>query len=232
MAMLVADCPRCGSASMTHDVTAQVFRGTEYGWKHAFEVFSVCRRCERPSIVLVALRDSSLSAEFKRDGALVKYPNALNQAFEVVRVISLRDNAPRQPPEHLSKEISDAFNEGAACLSIGCHNAAAAMLRLCVDLVTRPLLPDPADTNRSQPNGKQRRDLGLRLAWLFDNGLLPEALREVAKCIREDGNDGAHVGNLTKEDAEDLVDFATVLLERLVTEPVRLRLAEERRQAR
>jgi hypothetical protein len=55
-------------------------------------------------------------------------------------------------------------------------------------------------------NSKQRRDLGLRLPWLFDNGLLPADLRELAHCIKEEGNDGAHAGTLAKEDAEDLLD--------------------------
>lgn len=104
------------------------------------------------------------------------------------------------------------------------------MFRLCIDLVTKPLLPD--DTNGAQPNSKTRRDLGLRLQWLFDNGRLPSSLRELAKCIREDANDGAHVGTLTPEDAEDLLDFTIAVLERLITEPRRLQLAEERRMAR
>src|SRR5258708_6245693 len=108
------------------------------------------------------------------------------------------------------------------------------MFRLCVDLTTRPLLPAPEDTTTPQPNSKQRRDLGLRLTWLFDNGKLPSDLRELARCIREDANDGAHVGNLTKEDAEDLLDFTTALLERLIiiTEPKKLELAEARRKDR
>jgi hypothetical protein len=41
-----------------------------------------------------------------------------------------------------------------------------------------------------------------------------------------------HVGNLTKQDAEDLVDFTIALLERLITEPKKLELAEARRKAR
>ena len=107
------------------------------------------------------------------------------------------------------------------------------MFRLCVDLATRPLLPDPKDAGATlQPNSKTRRDLGLRLRWLFDNGLLPTGLSQLAKCIREDANDGAHVGSLTKADAEDLLDFTIALLERLFTEPKRLELAEARRMAR
>jgi hypothetical protein len=40
------------------------------------------------------------------------------------------------------------------------------------------------------------------------------------------------VGYLTKDDAEDLLDFTTALLERLITEPKKLELAEARRQTR
>src|ERR1700737_373651 len=41
-----------------------------------------------------------------------------------------------------------------------------------------------------------------------------------------------HVGNLSKEDAEDLLDFTTTLLERLITEPKRLEQAEAHRKKR
>jgi hypothetical protein len=72
----------------------------------------------------------------------------------------------------------------------------------------------------------------LRLPWLFNNGKLPESLRKLSTAIKEDGNDGAHQGTLTKEDAEDLLDFTTKLLERVFTEPEQLRIAEERRAQR
>jgi len=70
------------------------------------------------------------------------------------------------------------------------------------------------------------------MGWIFDNGILPESLRDLSSCVREDGNDGAHAGTLSKDDAEDLCDFTYVLLERLYTEPERVRLAEERRSLR
>ena len=81
-------------------------------------------------------------------------------------------------------------------------------------------------------NAKIRRSLGLRLPWLFAQGLLPVAVQELSACIKEDGNDGAHVGSLTQADAEDLMDFTIALLERLYTEPERLRLAQARRDSR
>ena len=232
MALLVSDCPRCGSNSITFDVLSQVYRGIESDWRRWFEIFCKCRACGLPTIFLVALNEYQSKDYFAKDNALVTHAEGLNRHFEIDQFISLRDNITEPPPEHLPGDIQNAFNEGAACMSIGCSNAAATMFRLCVDLVTRPLLPKQEDAEKLQPNTKTRRDLGLRLTWMFDNGILPSSLRELAKCIREDANDGAHVGSLTKEDAEDLLDFTRALLERLITEPKRLELAEARRQKR
>jgi hypothetical protein len=231
MPLLVADCPRCGSSAITFDVTAQVFRKKEYDWLTHHEVFSVCRRCNRPTIFHVSMK--------VRHQSISQYPNtilnvegALNQFFGVERYISLRDNVAIQPPEHLPPDIDQAFKEGAACYSIGCYNAAGTMFRLCLDHASRPLLPDPNNPNVPQPNDRQRRELGLRLRWLFDNGIIPNNLKELAKCVREDGNDGAHAGNLSKDDADDLLDFTVAFLERLITEPKKLEIAQARRDQR
>jgi len=235
MPLLVGNCPRCGAQSITFDVSAQVFRGTSYGWQTKFEVFSVCRNCHKPTILIIHMTTEGHQNNGGRSVSseqLMKYAGSLNDMFSVEGYVSIRDEAHVAPPEFLPQEIADAFNEGATCLSVQCHNAAATMFRLCVDLVTRPLLPDPANQTVTQPNPKERRDLGLRLKWLFDNKVLDGSLRELAKCVREDGNDGAHVGNLSKDDAEDILDFTTALLERLVTEPKRLEQAEARRNAR
>ncbi|PKQ80783.1 hypothetical protein AOX56_11125 [Aeromonas sobria] len=68
--------------------------------------------------------------------------------------------------------------------------------------------------------------------WLFEHGHLPVALKELAECIKDDGNDGAHEGILSKVDVDDLIDFTVTLLERLYTEPRKIELAKERRLAR
>lgn len=232
MALLVADCPRCDSNKITFDVMAPVYVNTIYDWQLWYEICCRCRGCLRTTIFLISLNEPKDKNAFSGPESFMNYTASLNRHFKVERYISVRDNVKQKPPEHLPENIQNVFMEGAACLSIGCNNAAATMFRLCVDLVTRPLLPDPADTTKLQPNSKQRRDLGLRLGWLFDNGFLPLSLKELAKCIREDANDGAHVGNLTKEDSEDLLDFTTALLERLITEQKKIELAEARRQER
>jgi hypothetical protein len=103
------------------------------------------------------------------------------------------------------------------------------MFRLCIDLATVAMLPNE---DSGGPNQRTRRSLGLRLGWIFDNGILPETLRKLSTCIKDDGNDGAHAGTLSEEDANDIADFTVILLERVYTEPKRLEIAKERRIAR
>lgn len=161
--------------------------------------------------------------------SLEKLPSAANEYVRVERYISAKDRPTIPSPEHIPENICSIFAEGATCLSVDCFNAAGTMFRLCVGLSTSGLLPEQ-DINGL--NAKIRRSLGLRLTWLLDHGLLPEALRDLSHCIKEDGNDGAHAGTLNRADAEDLLDFTTALLERLYTEPHRLELANARRAAR
>jgi hypothetical protein len=173
----------------------------------------------------------SADADYKhihRTG-LLKVEGTLNQYVNVEGHISLKDTASIEPPDHLPKDIESVFREGATCLAVDCYNAAGTMFRLCVDLATKSMLPAEETPGL---NAKTRRDLGLRLPWLFENDRLPESLKDLSSCIKEDGNDGAHAGNLSEADASDLLDFSVVLLERIYTEPERLRLAKERRDAR
>lgn len=228
MAELVADCPRCGSRRITFDVIQAHITGVEYGWQQWYEAFSICRQCRRSTTFVLAESVDS-DHEFVHKKGLLNLEVALNRFVRVERFVSLKDAITTKPPEHIPTNVEAVFREGATCLAVGCNNAAGTMFRLCIDIVTREMLP-PADA--PGPSAAIRRNLGLRLPWLFDRGDLPESLRELSACVREDGNDGAHAGTLTVEDAQDLLDFTYVLLERIYTEPARLRLATERRDKR
>lgn len=178
MAFLIADCARCGANQITFDVGAQVYRRQEYGWRNTYEIFCVCRSCRAPSIYGVAIKtDTNVGMRDTLQGsndALVNYSHALNPYFDIQYLVSIRHKQNVEPPEHLPPEIQSAFTEAAACLSIDCFNAAGTMFRLCIDLATRGLLSEPDDEAKPQPpNTKVRRDLGLRLGWMFDSGILP-----------------------------------------------------------
>lgn len=227
MSELVANCPRCGANEMTFDLVNQIPVNVKYDWQMWFEAFCICRKCKRSTVFVLSQKELNAKALVENGLANLKF--AVNRVMSVEGHITLKDSASQQPPDHLPKEIEAAFREGAACMSIGCYNAAGTMLRLCIDLATRTLLPDGEVEGL---NAKTRRDLGLRLPWLIGKGLIPKDLQELSTCIKEDGNDGAHQGTLGEEDAEDILDFTYMLLERLYTETKRIEIAKERRSAR
>ncbi len=227
MSELVDNCPRCGTKSITFDLIAQNLIQLEYNWKHWIEAFCICRSCHESTVFVLSqkeLRDEKFIMQ-----GLEKYTSSVNRIVEVEDYISIKDKEARQPPEYLSASIDATFREGAICLSVDCFNAAGTMFRLCIDLATKSLLPEE---DRDGLNAGVRRSLGLRLPWLFDNNILPETLRDLSSCIKDDGNDGAHEGTLGADDAEDIFDFTYILLERIYTEPKRIKLANERRKTR
>ena len=227
MAELVADCPRCGAKMITFNAIAQIPIFIKYDWQYWFEVFCVCRGCNRSTTFILSQIEVSDAGKIK--AGILKLDRALNYYLRNEGFISTKDIATVKTPEHLPANIELAFKEGATCMAVGCYNAAGTMFRLCIDLSTRGMMPDGEVEGL---NSRTRRNLGLRLPWLLNNGYLPESLRELSSCVKEDGNDGAHEGTLTKEEAEDLLDFTSVTLERIYTEPKRLQIAKERRESR
>lgn len=234
MASLVADCPRCAAQRTTFDICGEpISAGARYDWQHWFEVFAVCRHCLRATIFLLSEKSLEVS---RRGGAdLIKGDLNLNKFFDVQDYISLKNEAAQNPPEHVPEDVAKAFGEAATCMSTQCWNAAGAMFRAAMDIATRSMLPEPPKDGEKDADGlnwRARRDLGLRLPWLFANGRLPPDLERLSRCVREDANDGVHSALLTKADAEDLLDFTVAILERIYTEPKRLELAEKRREDR
>lgn len=213
---------------ITFDVTALnlVLPKTSFRLRQ-YEAFGVCRTCKQGTIFVIDEEHDDPDLFDRQSPLQVK--GVLNDYFNARSFISLKDQTTVAPPEHVPPNIANVFREAATCLKVQCWNAAGTMFRLCIDLATRPMLPAE---DVGGLNAQTRRTLGLRLPWLFANNKLPSDLRELSAAIREDGNDGAHQGTLTKEDAHDLLDFTTALLERVFTEPKKLELAEERRQQR
>lgn len=228
MSELVANCPRCKAKEMTFDLISEIPTYAQYNWKQFYEAFSICRACNKSTVFVLSQKEYG-DCDYLNQNKLSSINVAVNQYVSLEGHISLKDSESALPPEHLPENIEAAFREASACLAIGCSNASATMFRLCVDLSTRPMLPKENDNGL---NNTIRRNLGLRLPWLFDNGILPESLRELSTCIKDDGNDGAHEGTLNEEEAGDIQDFTYVLLERIYTEPKRIEIAKERRDAR
>ena len=228
MSQLIADCPRCNATKTAFDLQSHTLVDIQYDWQHWHEAFCVCRHCHKSTVFVVSEKGIDEHKAVAKLG-LASVPGSANDFVRVERYISARDRPATRAPDFLPIAIKAAFDEGATCLSVNCFNAAGTMFRLSVDHATAEILPE---VDADGLNFKIRRSLGLRLAWLFDHGRLPEAMRDLSHCIKEDGNDGAHAGTLGRPDAEDLLDFTVALLERLYTEPKRIQEAKERREAR
>ncbi len=223
MAEIIYDCPRCGVKKTSFDINGQNFIGKD-SWRTILELYSICRHCHKGTIFIVKQINSNRDIT-----KLIQNSGNVNDLIEITKYVNIRENSTDKPPEFLPKDINEVFEEGIICKSVECFNASATMFRLCLDKATKELLPTE---NIDGLNEKIKRSLGLRLKWLIDNNYIHKSLEELANCIKDDGNDGAHEGILSKEDLEDLYDFTFILLERLYTEPKKIEIANERRKTR
>lgn len=233
MAFLTHDCPRCDARKINFIAQgAHLFASFKdlhnYRIVHNhYEILAACSDCNRTSIFKFNQTSDSPHQLHQFNWNSNPFLN-LKDVADLKGVLSPADLKISPPPQHLPADIETAYNEGSKCLSIGCYNAAATMYRLCLDFSTKQLLPDDA----GEINSKIRRSLGLRMKWLFDNSVLPESLKELAECVKDDGNDGAHEGLINEIEALDLKDFTYILLDRIYTEKQRIIEAKNRRMER
>ncbi|UML94856.1 DUF4145 domain-containing protein [Shewanella xiamenensis] len=227
MLIHVDNCPRCKAKQTTFDVCTVEFTDESAGIKNVFyyEVPMQCRNCRRLSIVRAYTYDEGVVRNLE---LRIAQANLLKDILKVSNFITLADIQVSPPPEHLPQNVHNAFIEGAKCYAAGCYNAAGAMFRLSLDLASKSQLPneDTLTTHR------QKTYLADRLEWLFDNKHWPASLKDMVTCIRQDGNDGAHDGELGEDEAYDIMDFSFMVLEKIYTEPERIRISQERRASR
>lgn len=229
-AQLLGNCPRCRAKRTTFDVLSSVLKRVEHGWLYTFEAACSCRECARLTIFIIRQNSDTTGLNlFKEKQRPHTMEGSISGLVKIEGFVNISDIGAAAPPEHLPNDVDTVFQEATKCHTIGCWNAAGAMFRSAIDIATRALLPQADVEGLSRA---QRRNLGLRLPWLFGNGLLPRDLEDLSHCVREDGNDGVHEGSLREDEADDLADFTRLLLQRLFTEPRRLELAAARREER
>ena len=225
MAILTADCPRCGVRKMTFDLEKS-HRISYSDEKSRYEAFCICKKCKTSTVFVFVAGDG-----YQRTFGM-KAPELLDENLDhcvhIEKYVSQADLSAEPPPEHLPKNIQHAFEEGATCLAVGCFNAACIMFRSCVDLAT---LSRFAEELKELKRG-EKRSLEYRLKFLLKEGHLSQRLKDLSQCIKDDGDDGAHKGGLGKVDAEDRLDFTIQLLEELYTTPKNVELANKRKQDR
>ncbi len=228
MSIMAADCPRCGIKKMTFRVGGRNYLGQNINSQTRYEVFAICNDCNNATTFIITSRHSNKNstAENRLDSG---GDASINIFFNIEGFVNLRHNATQRPPESIPPNIKKVFEEGATCLSTECWNATGAMFRTCLDLASKDKIPREDIKGLTKHH---RENMGARIGWLFDNGILPENLRELADCVRHDGNDGAHDATLTENEAIDLLEFTTQILEYFYTQPAKAKESKERRAKR
>lgn len=237
MSTFVFDCPSCMAKYSTFEVNGYTPRASRTNF-FAWSLFSTCRVCNESCCITANINKNDfeyLNKRYSDDGAkknqITEYLRShhdLSHYLENFNYSPILPNS-KQPPEYLPIEVEEKFKEAAKCLAIDCYNAAGAMFRLCLDITTKQILLNNTHLN---PSKKDENSIHSRLIWIFDNNILPADLEDLSRSIKDDGNDAAHDGSLSKGDAEDLLDFTYILLERVYTEPERVKIATQRRIAR
>lgn len=226
-AMYEADCPRCGQSMTTFDILANTYVHEIGGSSERWECFLQCRKCGKPSIALLAKQAHANGGPASQDGKFANYVFRLESwVFEVP--------GRRKCPEYVPDHVRRVFEEAATCSAVGAWDAAGTMFRKVLDVATRSITPRPDSNVEPRPsNWKTFKDLRLRLDWLFAQGLLSSALKDLSSCIHEDGNDAAHdAAGISHDEAEDLGDFSENVLETLYTLPGQIVENRRRREAR
>ncbi|HHP4933482.1 TPA: DUF4145 domain-containing protein [Acinetobacter baumannii] len=241
MSTFIFDCPSCSAKNSTFDVKS--FHGIESSKYKTWDLFSICRACSKSMVISAKVKsdiydklyspsssvsDSTIRIREQVSNVIEREDFHLNNAL-ISFIYSPVHNGQINPPEHLPEKIRDIFNEATKCLALNCFNASGAMFRLCLDIVTKDILKKNEELG---PTREDKKSIHTRLNWIFKHNLLNRALEDLSRCIKDDGNDGAHDGNLTNTEADDLLDFTYELLEQVYTQPERIRLAQVRREER
>ncbi len=102
--------------------------------------------------------------------------------------------------------IRAAFQEARTCLRAKAHTAAAIMCRKTLEAVAAEV-------------GVSTRNLASALTAMRDKGLIETRLYQWADALRVSGNEAAHDVNIvvSPQDARDIVDFTSALLEYVFT---------------
>ncbi|HEX5382306.1 MAG TPA: DUF4145 domain-containing protein [Acinetobacter sp.] len=237
---LVYNCNFCGSKNIRFDVLATTKHKSNYSNVH-WEAFSQCSHCKR-GCVFILEKGNNFRSLFDHDYIDSYDINLCNNTktnisdhFKISKILIAPTKEQIICPSYVPDNVKNIFNEATKCLSMHCFVASGAMFRLCLDLVTKDLLEKWLEENtisEVQPNKEQRNKLANRIDFLINQDKIPKRLKELAHCIRHDGNDSAHDGNTGEDEALDCLDFTEALLKEVYTFPAQINEAEKRRLER
>lgn len=143
-------------------------------------------------------------------------------------ILDFKENYPVENPEesvdkNIPTGVRDDYVEALRCRSVTAHKA-------CVVMCRRSL---QSSCRNFKASGKQLID---QIDDLAGNGRITAALKDMAHDIRKLGNAGAHpdedgLGDVTKEDSDDIVEFTRQYFEHVYVMPAKSEAFRKRREA-
>lgn len=225
MAFYVGRCNHCSTDKIK-------FNALSYNFDEQYNTtyfFIVCENCVTPTTISMQPSTTDVSDMLEKNSFPLIRDFNINDFFYNEKIINTPNNSLKRCPDHVPDNLKSIFDEAAKCYSHNCYIACSSMFRLCLDVTTKELL--------SQYNNDQNENIKIdklfnRIEFLVEKNIIPNDLKDFIHNIRLDGNDAAHDGNTRQEEAEDLLDFSELFLERIYTMKKQLELAQARRLAR
>jgi hypothetical protein len=190
-------------------------------YRYRADACGECAGCGRCSLACFEFHAGSKPELDKSWGDLNKtFYNALDPNRKITGKLLWQAPAIGRPhvPEHLPGPIEKAFLDAEKAFSQGIWSLAAGGYRKAVDRGITPLIEDTA-------KGKM---LGPKIGMLERTNLLPPAMLDWIRIVKDDGNFALHDDELdfdTKEEVEPAREFAFTLLTYLYTLPEKVRIA-------
>lgn len=162
-------------------------------------LFTRCPSCNDP---MVARQDNDGDWNDDRDFS------------EAVRVLP----APSQAGPAVPRSVATAYEEAVRCVTVRAYAAMALMCRKALEALIAE-------------HKVSARNLSEALKAMRDQGLIEQRLYEWADALRLTGNQAAHdvAENISREDARDVLDFTSAIIEYVFTFRDRFEVFKERR---
>lgn len=180
----------------------------------------ICPNCERASTA--SIRGVAVWDGFDRDGNFLAPPTQWSfvqcdycrgvaiqwredygEGFEADEPIVVYPT-PRRLSHDIPRKLRAEWDEARTCFDVKAYKATVVMVRRTLEGACRL-------------QGAPKSTLNRNIKWLLDEGKINSTLADWADLLRVLGNEGAHfTGNrVSREDAEDALDFAEALLDHL-----------------
>ena len=181
-----------------------------------FLTFFRCNKCQEGLVVRYIM-----TANHGHPSPASCPADPIDLGFKVQRMYPAK--APTRIPSHVPDPLGRYFQQAFEGCRRGDHDASGAMSRKVVDVSTQKLLGDES---------KKYGNIRDRIDALANKGALTGDLKDWAHQVRLGGNDAAHDEDpYSKEEAEELLDFAELYLTYVYNLPGRLKERRDRAAA-